>query len=341
MQINVVGFPYACDLEGECLDIIRMWIESGISVRVLPTSPIPAPLVTKLTELGCGFLFHLIGKIDGKILEASGLRRGIVVGLYDQAFFKIASRLRMMGCKLVWAGGPAICSAEKSFYQDWGVCEKYVVKSYFHRTFLLEGLSEFGCNIDRVVRIKPPYFADQADFNIVPHVPADIMRIGKLGCAMDDRYYPSNSWKILSQSSVPVRAIASEWSDELETSMHRPKWVDTLPTYRPHQFFSLVHCLVQVAKRKENWLRFALDAMAYGAPVIAQNDGSWKEMIRHGENGFLCNSPEEISELIEMLATDENLRIEMAIRARESLYGGLIDTRASADKWCAIFEDLI
>jgi hypothetical protein len=340
MKVNVIGFPYNTDLESECLDLIRLWRDSGVGIRIIPTSPVPASIITRLTDLGCEFLFHLIDNVPGKILEANDIRQGLVIGLYDTAFFDAAIYLRAMGCRLIWMGEPVVTGAERSFYKEWGLCDRYVVKSYFHRALLLAELIDFRCDADRVLRIKPPFFADLCEFNIVPHIPNSTMCVGKVGCAADHDFYPANSWKILSGSSTPVRAVVSEWSDHLESILQRPKWVEVLPVYRPSEFYSKIHCLIQVANRKESWLRFALDSMAYGTPVIAQNDSGWKELIRHGDNGFLCNSPDEVHASLDMLAQDENLRIEIAIRARESLFGELIDNHASSIKWCKIFEEL-
>lgn len=340
MKINVIGFPYNCDYEDECLDIIRLWRESDLEVRVIPISPLSPRVLIKLTSLGCDFAFHLIENLPGKILEANDVRRGIVVGLYNPVFFAIATHLRMMGCKLVWAGEPQILNQERAFYKDWGLCEYYVVKSFFHRALLIRELSDFKCDTEQILRIKPPFFSNNHEFNIVPHVPNSMMCIGKAGCVADPKFYPVDSWKILAQSSTPIRAVVAEWSDKLESIVRKPKWVDTMPTYKRDIFYTKVHCLVHVANRQESWLRFALDAMAHGAPVIAQNNSSWKELIRHGENGFLCNSPNEVSESIDMLAQDENLRIEMAIRARESLFGELIDNSMSALGWRKIFKRL-
>lgn len=341
MNINVVGFPYGCDQEAECLDLIRLWRENEWDVTIVPLAPLHQGTLTKLTDLGCEFAFHLIEHVPRRILEARSLRHGIVVGLYHQGFFLVADRLRQMGCSLVWLGEPAVSGQELTFYKNWGLCDYYVVKSFFHRALLLKELIDFRCDGDRIFRIKPAMFPAEIDFNIVPHIPNALMCVGKVGCGRDRRFYPANSWSMLLRASTPLKAFVTEWSVDLEALLTRPKWVETIPEYDCESFYAKIHCLVQVTNRQESWLRFALDAMARGAPVIAQNDSSWKELIRHGENGFLCNSPEELSDNIDFLAQNENARIEMAIRARELLFGEVIDNRLSSAGWRQIFEKLV
>ncbi|MFQ6033064.1 MAG: glycosyltransferase family 4 protein, partial [Candidatus Zixiibacteriota bacterium] len=56
-----------------------------------------------------------------------------------------------------------------------------------------------------------------------------------------------------------------------------------------------------------------LEAMAAGLPVITTDRGSIKEMITHGQNGFIIPpySPHEIAEKIAILIEDKNLRKKM------------------------------
>jgi glycosyltransferase involved in cell wall biosynthesis len=56
-----------------------------------------------------------------------------------------------------------------------------------------------------------------------------------------------------------------------------------------------------------------LEAMAAGLPVITTDRGSIKEMITHGENGFIISprSPHQIAEKIALLIEDKDLRKRM------------------------------
>lgn len=61
-----------------------------------------------------------------------------------------------------------------------------------------------------------------------------------------------------------------------------------------------------------------LEAMGAGLPVIAATAGAGRELINHGENGFLVTpgSPTEIMEYVQKLSQDRTLLAEMGISAR-------------------------
>jgi glycosyltransferase involved in cell wall biosynthesis len=64
-----------------------------------------------------------------------------------------------------------------------------------------------------------------------------------------------------------------------------------------------------------------LEAMAAGLPVITCDRGSIKEMIAHGENGFIIppSSPDQIAEKIAVLIEDKNLREKMGEKSRRKV----------------------
>ena len=71
-----------------------------------------------------------------------------------------------------------------------------------------------------------------------------------------------------------------------------------------------------------------LEAMACGLPVIGTNVEGIKEVIRHGENGFLCNTdPASIREAVIRLMEEEELREKLGRNARKT-----IEEKFSLDK---------
>lgn len=75
-----------------------------------------------------------------------------------------------------------------------------------------------------------------------------------------------------------------------------------------------LHCSIT-----ETFGLVVLESMASGVPVIARDEGGPSETVKHGTSGYLV-APHDMDtfvELAEQLATDDALRREMSIHARE------------------------
>ncbi len=101
--------------------------------------------------------------------------------------------------------------------------------------------------------------------------------------------------------SMPIRAIgwsqASE-TEELATADIGVSWV-------PDDPWSLGKCGLKV-----------LQYMAAGLPVVANPVGVQADMVRHGENGYLAETPAQWVEAIQRLARDPGLRQRMGRAGR-------------------------
>lgn len=84
---------------------------------------------------------------------------------------------------------------------------------------------------------------------------------------------------------------------------YREADIFTFPTYYPNECQPLV----------------IIEAMQFGLPVVATREGSIPEMIADGETGFLVKreNREELSEKLEILIQDAQLRQKMGVKARE------------------------
>jgi glycosyltransferase involved in cell wall biosynthesis len=65
-----------------------------------------------------------------------------------------------------------------------------------------------------------------------------------------------------------------------------------------------------------------LQVMAAGKPVIASPVGANRQVVQHGVNGFLADTPAEWSEALRKLATDPDLRARMGEEARKTVEQG-------------------
>lgn len=69
------------------------------------------------------------------------------------------------------------------------------------------------------------------------------------------------------------------------------------PTYYPNECFPLV----------------LLEAMQYGLPIVTTDEGGILDMVKDGDNGFICekNNPVLLADCIEKLLVDRELRTQM------------------------------
>ena len=122
-----------------------------------------------------------------------------------------------------------------------------------------------------------------------------------------------------------------------------PHWATTLgPNDIPaKEFLNRLHCLMPLnGGARENWPRVGLEAFAAGVPVVAQNMWGWKEMIVHGETGFLGDSDEELAHWASVLAWDDELRQHIAEQARYRLENELACPDEIAKEWDDVFSSL-
>jgi glycosyltransferase involved in cell wall biosynthesis len=90
----------------------------------------------------------------------------------------------------------------------------------------------------------------------------------------------------------------------------------------------------------ENWPRVGLEAMARGVPVVAENRGGWREMVRHGETGYLCDTDDQFAYYAARLAYDEGHRMEIICQARYRLEHELADPEELWNRWRELFKSL-
>ena len=107
------------------------------------------------------------------------------------------------------------------------------------------------------------------------------------------------------------------------------------------QYFASLHCTLPInGGARENWPRAGLEAMAAGVPVVTQDAWGWREMILHGDTGFLGSDDCELAHWAATLAYDEPLRLRMVRRARERLCDELASETVLWSAWERLFESV-
>lgn len=343
MRIFVIGCPHDVGGAGpHCWHTACLWRDFGVDVHFVPTSPVEPRWQKKLLSIGCEIDYHLVGNAVNQIRNIDGLPGGIAIAFCNGGFLEIAPQLRVLGCKTVWLGCMNwLHGEEKKHYERWGPFDRYVFQSQYQQQCLIKPLEHYGYNNFRMARIPSPISADEYPFKPRPHDPDEPFYIGRIS-RPDPVKYATNLWEIFGNIRTNIRARVMAWDENLEKVLGRPPlWAECLPkgAESASDFMSTLHCMVQIGQTKENRPRSCLEAMACGVPVVAPNEGGWKELIRHGYNGFLCNDPNEIDHYVAMLARDEGQRIKIVEVAREEL-NVIANSSEIWAGWKELFEGL-
>lgn len=115
------------------------------------------------------------------------------------------------------------------------------------------------------------------------------------------------------------------WSLEAETRFLQSCAVGIMPL--PRTTWALGKCALK-----------ALQFMACGVPCVATSWGAVRSIIRHGENGFLADTPDEWQRAFEALR-DPHVRRQLGEEARK-MVAARFSLRRAAGEWVRMLGDL-
>lgn len=312
-----------------------------MDVHIIPTWTTCARWQVRLDALGCKT--HATGPEQLESIEE--LPGSIVVGMCNRQFILHGPRFRELGCKLVWANCMTFMfEHERQFFARCGPADAYVFQSEFQRGELEPQLEKYGYRPETGHLIRGAFDAGVWPYKPRPHWPDQAFVMGRAARPDLDKW-SSNTWKIY--SAVPYgnkRALILGMKRRSHEKLGTPPvWADCLSPMAidAHHFYASLHCMMPInGGARENWPRAGLEAMAAGVPIVAQDAWGWREMIQHGETGFLAEDDHQLAHYAAMLAHDESLRMQIAVAARKRLANELANPSHIWDAWKALFASL-
>jgi hypothetical protein len=337
----VIGYPG--DVGGantECWHTLRLWRRFGLPVRLIPTSKPGEAWRRRLDEIGCA---TIPARMDD-LANVPGLAGSIVVSFCNANFLQHADRFRDLGCRVVWVNCMTwLFPEERKHYQRRGPFDGYVFQSRHQESSLRPQLAKFGVRPDQCHLIRGAFCWEGFPCRPLQHAAGAPFVIGRISRPAADKY-SVNTWAIYRRVPHPIRARVMAWDRQVQRKVGPPPpWAECLPAggERPEEFFSKLHCMIQInGGAEENWPRSGLEAMAGGVAVVAQNHWGWREMIRHGDTGFLADSEDQLAYYAARLAYDEPLRMEIVDRARKVLEEELANPEVLWAGWRGLFAAL-
>lgn len=334
-HVHIIGYPG--DLGGACTETwhtVKLFRRFGLAVTCVPTWKADDRWRAKLDGIGCKTLV-----LSPKALTLPD--GAIVVSFCNHPFLHHAGQLT--NTRTVWV--PCmdyLPDAETMHYEKHPPFTRYVFQSEYQKRTLLPQLAQFSVTYDQCHRIPGAFDVDEFPFQPRPHHNGEPFVVGRLSRS-DPRKFSAKTWEVY--KGIPnVRARVMGWSQTIEQKLGKPPgWAEVMPkgTEPSLAFYRSLHALVHPGgEAVENWPRFALEAMAAGVPVVTDDRGGTREMIRPGSTGFLCSDARGLTGFARMLAEREDLRMEIVSRARNAVEE-LADPDTIWAGWKRLFGELV
>lgn len=342
MRLFVIGYPG--DLGGACTELwhtLKLWRRFGLDVHLIPFGKPSRRWRTLVGEIGC--VTHDVQ--PDELASIPDLPGSPVIGFCNSDFLTHAHRFRALDCPLIWVNCMTwLFDAEKKIYAEHDLFDAFVFQSDFQRSELEPQLTTFGYTPDRGFLIRGAFDLDELPFAPRSHQSGEVFVVGRMARPDLDKW-SSNTWPIYNAIQYAnKRAIMLGVDERIHQKLGpTPPFADCLrPMAIPvSQYLSNLHCLMPInGGARENWPRAGLEAMAAGVPVVAQNEWGWREMIVHGESGFLANSDCELAHFAALLAYDEDLRQSIVKQGQQRLREELANPELIWNEWVRLFNSL-
>jgi hypothetical protein len=340
-RVYLIGYPGNMGgANTEAWHTLKLWRRMGYEVRLIPTWGCDSSMEARCSEIGCQTL-HVAKEAVAGLEE---LRGQIAVGMCNSHYMSVFGELKAMGVKTVWVNCMTfIFSHEHQGFQQHGPADAYVFQSEFQRGELEPFLSPLKYRKEQGHTIHGAFDVSEYPFSPRAHPPGQEFCIGRLSRPDLDKW-SSNHWPILGMVPYSAKkALAMGWNVELERKLGRPpEWAEALePQKIPvAEFLGRCHAMIGLnGGARENWPRVGLEAMSAGVPLVCQNNWGWKEMIRHGETGFLANDDADLCYYLALLAHDDEVRMRICRNARRAVEA-LADPDYLGGQWRQLFDNL-
>lgn len=189
-----------------------------------------------------------------------------------------------------------------------------------------------------------PYFHNDSFPYVANERPEEIFGCGRISRQDSDKF-ARNTLHIYEYfvAPVPKSGLFLGFDERSEEKIGTPySWIRTARDQNEvsqQDFYKHCEIVLQPTDTTENWPRVGFEAMASGSILIVDNRGGWRQMVKHGKTGWLCNHERDFIYYASIMAYEPHIRKEMAEAALQWVeeLGGL---NASIASWEEVFETL-
>lgn len=335
-KLFVNGFP--CLYGGAGTELhhqIIVWRHMGIDVHLIPTSDGFENEALYLEMVKRGVTIHAPN--DWTVLEEGDA----VLGFCNGEFLANLAAIRQKTKRTVFINCMTwLFDKEKEAMQQ-GLIAMFLYQNEDVRQKNMPVLK--ALNGDPAIEFMTfkPYFHNDA-FPYVKERDDEFFGCGRISRQDADKF-AANTLHIYEYFVAPVfkRGLFLGFDERGEAKIGKPyDWIRTARNQTElsqQDFYKHCKIVLQPTDTTENWPRIGFESMASGSVLIVDNRGGWKQMIRHGQTGWLCDHERDFIYYASKMAYEPNLRADMAEAARlRGLELGGLD--ASVAGWEEVFD---
>ncbi|MCI4567734.1 glycosyltransferase family 4 protein [Lysobacter sp. CFH 32150] len=130
----------------------------------------------------------------------------------------------------------------------------------------------------------------------------------------------------------------------MQEQIELPEWIryhgPASPDALCRDWFPRAHGLITLSQHAEGRPQVMLEAMAAGLPIIASRLPAHADLIRHRENGWLCESPEDLSDALAVLA-DPAANLRIGAEARKWVTAEIGTWDDCAERYVRLYRQLL
>ncbi len=342
-MIWLFGLPDTCGgANSERGHTAMLWKRAGLDVscvyltactcRSAMQMPSDAnPWIRKLLEAGI------------PIVSATPQTLPEIIGKQDWVVVFCSEHLGCVGGSLKALGARVVYSPSMSYPSPWDakIAAQKPDVVHFQSNFQMERLGPVF-SASKQVMIHGAF--DKAEFPFRPrqYSPDAPFVVGRIARSDRRKWHPQ-LWKIIGDAGkhVNMQALVMAWTYDLTVHCKTPPpWAVCLTkdAISPQEFYSQCHAVICPNWTvQENWPRAGLEAMASGVPVLADDAGGWREMIKSWHNGALCDTPYKFSQALMVIAGNETMRQYLISNAHASL-DTLANSQEITEAWLGVFS---
>lgn len=194
----------------------------------------------------------------------------------------------------------------------------------------------------RPVKVRPYFHLN--DFPYREDRSEETFRFARISREDPGKYHSAQLW-VYETMVAPVLKSGTilGMDDRVRDKIGRePNWIRGVRAgeLSVQEVYQNAHCLIQMSDTYENLPRVGFEAMASGCLLIVDDRGGWRELVQHGQTGFLCRDQREFVYFASRAAFERAERRMMAQAARQWLEKNWSMESAKA-QWSEFFQQLV